>query len=224
MESQIDRMKDYQIEFIKFALSYKALCFGDFTLKSGRQSPYFFNTGLFNDGIGLARLGEFYAAAIMASGLEFDMIFGPAYKGIPLGSAISIALANNHKINVPYCFNRKEEKDHGEGGATLGSDLNGRVLIVDDVISAGTSVKLSVDLIKQAGAHPAAVAIALDRQERGDKSLSATRQVEQDYHLKVISIINLDDLIQFLQCETDISPHLENIRRYRERYAVEVKV
>jgi len=217
-------MKDYQLEFIKFALAYKVLCFGDFTLKSGRQSPYFFNSGQFNDGIGLARLGEFYTAAIMASRLEFDMIFGPAYKGIPLGSSVSIALANTHQINVPYCFNRKEEKDHGEGGATLGAELNGRVLIVDDVISAGTSVKQSVGLIKQAGAQPVAVAIALDRQERGDNRLSATQQVEQDYHLKVISIINLDDLIQFLQSEPDMSPHLENIRRYRKEYGVEVKV
>ncbi|MDX1519467.1 MAG: orotate phosphoribosyltransferase [Gammaproteobacteria bacterium] len=217
-------MKEYQFEFIRFALEYEVLCFGEFTLKSGRKSPYFFNSGLFNDGHGLARLGEFYATAITGSGLEFDMIFGPAYKGIPLGTAIGIALAKQHDKNVPVCFNRKEEKDHGEGGNTLGADLGGRVLIVDDVISAGTSVNLSVDLITRAGAEPVAVAIALDRQERGSNELSATQQVEQDHGLKVISIINLDDLVQYLETVKGLEQHLDNIRRYREEYGVADRV
>ena len=213
-------MQDYQFEFIKFALDYKVLCFGDFTLKSGRQSPYFFNSGLFNDGASLAKLGEFYAQAIMAANPVFDMIFGPAYKGIPLGSAIAIALANQHQVNVPYCFNRKEIKDHGEGGVTLGAELKGRVLIVDDVISAGTSVNLSVDLIRRAGAQPVAVAIALDRQERGNDSLSAVQQVEQDHKLQVINIITLDDLINYLKARADMTRHLDNIRIYRDKFGV----
>lgn len=215
-------MQDYQHDFIRFALECKVLCFGEFTLKSGRQSPYFFNSGLFNDGRSLSRLGQYYAAAIINSGIQFDMIFGPAYKGIPLGSAISIALSNEHDRNVPYCFNRKEAKDHGEGGVLLGADLNGDILIVDDVISAGTSVNLSVDLIRQAGANPAAVAIALDRQERGSNHLSATQQVEQDHGLKVISIINLDNLVDYLQAESGLDEHLDRIRRYRDEYGVRV--
>ncbi len=217
-------MQDYQTEFIRFALEHKVLCFGDFTLKSGRKSPYFFNSGLFNDGDSLGRLGEFYADAIMASGIEFDMIFGPAYKGIPLGSSITIALANRHGINVPYSFNRKEAKDHGEGGIFLGAEPQGRVLIVDDVISAGTSVNLSVDLIRQAGAGAVAVAIALDRQERGNNRLSATQQVEQDHHLKVINIINLDALVQFLETGQDNVMYLEKIRAYRQEYGTSAAV
>lgn len=218
-------MQDYRREFIEFALHHGVLCFGEFTLKSGRQSPYFFNSGLFNDGNSLARLGEFYAAAIVDSELGFDMIFGPAYKGIPLGTTVSVALANHHDINVPVCFNRKEAKDHGEGGMTLGAPLDGRVLIVDDVISAGTSVNLSVDIIRSAGATPVAVAIALDRQERGTSNgLSATQQVEQDHRLKVISIISLDDLVNYLGCDASMSRHLANIRRYRENYGVATPV
>ena len=214
-------MQDYRQEFIEFALHHEVLCFGEFTLKSGRRSPYFFNSGLFNDGVSLARLGEFYAEAIVASGLEFDMIFGPAYKGIPLGTTVAVALASRHDINVPVCFNRKEAKDHGEGGVTLGAPLDGRVLIVDDVISAGTSVNLSVDIIRTAGATPVAVAIALDRQERGNTNdLSATQQVEQDHGLEVISIISLDDLADYLENDVAMSEHLGNIRRYRQNYGV----
>ncbi len=211
-------MQDYKTEFIRFAMKQNVLCFGDFKLKSGRQSPYFFNSGLFNDGASLSRLGQFYAAAIIESGIQFDMLFGPAYKGIPLGSAISIALANDHDRNVPYCFNRKEVKDHGEGGVLLGADLHGRILIVDDVISAGTSVNLSVDLIRENNAEPVAVAIALDRQERGQNHLSATQQVEQDHHLKVINIIGLEDLVEFLQNEPDSRENLDKIQQYREQY------
>ncbi|MCG8325250.1 MAG: orotate phosphoribosyltransferase [Thiotrichales bacterium] len=213
-------MEKYQSDFIRFAIDNKVLCFGDFTLKSGRQSPYFFNSGLFNDGASLARLGEYYAQAIIASGVEFDMVFGPAYKGIPLGSALAIALANRHNRNVPYSFNRKEAKDHGEGGITLGAELRGRVLIVDDVISAGTSVNLSVTLIRECGAEPVAVAIALDRQERGDGPVSATRQVEQQHGLKVINIISLENLIEYLVAVEDQQQQLEKIENYRKKYGI----
>ena len=211
-------MHDYQIEFIKFAIDYKVLCFGDFTLKSGRKSPYFFNSGLFNDGYSLAKLGYFYASALEHSDVDFDMIFGPAYKGIPLGSALSIAMSQEQKRNLPYCFNRKELKDHGEGGMTLGAELKGNVLIVDDVISAGTSVKLSVDIISSAGANPVGVAIALDRQERGQGSLSAVQEVEQKHNLKVVSIINLDDLLAYLEMLPDMSEQLDKISLYRQEY------
>ncbi len=211
-------MHDYQNEFIKFAIDYKVLHFGEFTLKSGRQSPYFFNSGLFNDGYSLAKLGRFYARALQQSGLDFDMIFGPAYKGIPLGSALSIAMSEEQNINVPYCFNRKEIKDHGEGGITLGAELSGNVLIIDDVISAGTSVNLSVDIIRSSGANPVAVAIALDRQEKGQGSLSAVQEVEQRHNIKVVSIINLDNLISYLETLKDMSEQLEKIYLYRQEY------
>lgn len=213
-------MHDYKNEFIKFALDYKVLRFGEFTLKSGRLSPYFFNSGLFNDGYSLSRLGQFYAMALQQSNLEFDMIFGPAYKGIPLGSALSIALSEKQNRNLPYCFNRKELKDHGEGGMTLGAELKGNVLIIDDVISAGTSVNLSVDIIRAAEANPVAVSIALDRQERGQGNLSAVQEVEQRHGLKVISIINLDDLIAYLQTIPDMSEHLDKISQYRQEYGI----
>lgn len=213
-------MQEYQYEFIEFALQHKVLCFGEFILKSGRKSPYFFNSGLFNDGHSLAELGRYYAKAIEHSGLAYDMIFGPAYKGIPLGSAISIALANDHNKNLPYCFNRKEVKDHGEGGMTLGAELKDKVLIVDDVISAGTSVNLSVDIIRTAGATPTGVAIALDRQEVGSGTLSAVQQVEQDHGLQVINIINLDNLVTFLVEEDGASEYLQAIQQYRDEFGV----
>lgn len=213
-------METYQREFIQFAISNQVLCFGDYTLKSGRKSPYFFNSGLFNDGASLARLGHFYASAIQSSGLEYDMLFGPAYKGIPLASAVAIALADTFDRNVPFCFNRKEIKDHGEGGAVFGAALAGNILIIDDVISAGTSVNLSVDLIRQAGANPAGVAVALDRQERGAGNLSAVQEVEQRHHLRAISIITLEHLIEYLENIPAMAGNLDKIRRYREDYGV----
>ena len=213
-------MKTYQREFIQFAISNKVLCFGDFTLKSGRQSPYFFNSGLFNDGAGLARLGHFYASAIQSSGLSYDMLFGPAYKGIPLASAVSISLAETFNRNVPFCFNRKEIKDHGEGGVTFGAPLKGKVLIIDDVISAGTSVNLSVELINKAGARPAGVAVALDRQERGSGELSAVQEAEQHHHLQVISIITLNNMIEYLENVPEMAESLDKILKYRKDYGV----
>ncbi len=216
-----DPSNNYRQEFLEFALERQALCFGEFTLKSGRQSPYFFNSGLFNSGAALARLGAFYARAIIASGVEFDMLFGPAYKGIPLASAVAIALADQHDRDVPYCFNRKEAKDHGEGGILLGAPLAGRVLIIDDVISAGTSVNLSVELIREAGATPAAVAISLDRQEKGSGEHSAVQEVEQRHGLQVISIAALSDLVGFLEQRPDYTDRLAAIAAYRQRHGID---
>uniref|UniRef100_UPI003D2D6D37 orotate phosphoribosyltransferase n=1 Tax=Methylophaga lonarensis TaxID=999151 RepID=UPI003D2D6D37 len=191
-------MKAYQQQFIDFALSTGVLRFGQFTLKSGRISPYFFNSGLFNSGASLARLGRFYAQTIVESGIAFDVLFGPAYKGIPLASTTAVALADHHQRDVPYVFNRKEAKDHGEGGQLVGAPLNGKVLIIDDVISAGTSVRESVEIIRAAGAEPAGVVIALDRQERGKGQMSAIQEVEQQHGIPVISIISLNDLLSYL--------------------------
>ncbi len=213
-------MEKYQLEFIEFAISRNVLCFGDFILKSGRKSPYFFNSGLFNDGNSLAQLGHYYASAIHASGLPCDMLFGPAYKGIPLASATAIALANSFNLNLPFCFNRKEIKDHGEGGDVFGAPLNGNVMIVDDVISAGTSVNISVDIIKRAGAIPAGVAVAMDRQERGTGPLSAVQEVEQRHKIRVVSIITLDNMITYLETIPAMQIHLGNIRQYRKEYGV----
>ncbi len=214
-------MKPYQREFIEFAISKNVLCFGNFTLKSGRQSPYFFNSGLFNDGDSLSRLGDYYANTIIASGIEFDMLFGPAYKGIPLASAAAVSLSNSHHRNVPYCFNRKEVKDHGEGGALFGADLTGNIMIVDDVISAGTSVNLSVEIIRKCGAKPAGVVVAMDRMEKGSGNLSAIQEVEQHHQIRVISIINLDNLIDYLDSRKDMEEHLNNIRQYRNQYGAD---
>ncbi|MCH8078695.1 MAG: orotate phosphoribosyltransferase [Proteobacteria bacterium] len=211
-------MQKYQLEFIEFAIAHKVLCFGDFTLKSGRQSPYFFNSGLFSDGKSLSRLGRYYASAIQAASVRYDMLFGPAYKGIPLASTVAMALAEDHDINVPYCFNRKEAKDHGEGGTTFGAPLHGETLIIDDVISAGTSVNLSVEIIKQAGATTAGVAIALDRQEKGEGELSAVQEVEQRHQIIVISIITLENMIEYLEKIPSMSENLGRIRQYRESY------
>lgn len=213
-------MQKYQLEFIEFAIEHKVLCFGEFTLKSGRLSPYFFNSGLFNDGHSLARLGRFYASAIEAANIDYDMLFGPAYKGIPLASAVAIALADDQNINKPFCFNRKEAKDHGEGGITFGAPLTGKIMIIDDVISAGTSVNLSVDIIKQAGATATGVAIALDRQERGESKLSAVQEVEQRHKIDVISIITLENMIEYLEKTPSMSENLDKIRKYRETYGV----
>ncbi|MFB3100762.1 MAG: orotate phosphoribosyltransferase [Gammaproteobacteria bacterium] len=213
-------MQKFQLEFIEFAIEHNVLCFGEFTLKSGRLSPYFFNSGLFNDGKSLSRLGRFYANAMQAADIEYDMLFGPAYKGIPLASAVAMALADDHDINLPYCFNRKEAKHHGEGGTTFGAPLIGKILIIDDVISAGASVNLSVEIIKQAGATIAGVAIALDRQERGEGELSAVQEVEQRHQIKVISIITLENMIEYLEKMPGMSENLDKIRRYRESYGV----
>lgn len=215
-------MQDYQREFIDFAIRIGVLRFGSFTLKSGRQSPYFFNSGLFNSGASLAQLGRYYARAIEASGIEFDMLFGPAYKGIPLAAAVAIALADHHGRDLPYAFNRKEAKDHGEGGTTVGAPLSGRVLIVDDVISAGTSVRESVALIEAAGARPAAVAIALDRQEKGQGTQSAIQEVEQQFGLRVLSIVGLADVLAYLRDHEDLQQHMEAIAAYRSRYGIDV--
>ena len=211
-------MQKYQLEFIEFAIQHKVLCFGEYTLKSGRLSPYFFNSGLFNDGKSLSRLGRFYASAIQAANIEYDMLFGPAYKGIPLASAVAMSLADIHNINVPYCFNRKEVKDHGEGGSTFGASLKGKTLIIDDVISAGTSVNLSVEIINQAGATTAGVAIALDRQERGEGELSAVQELEQRHQIKVISIVTLENMIEYLEKTPAMAENLDKIRQYRESY------
>lgn len=211
-------MQKYQLEFIEFAIERKVLCFGEYTLKSGRQSPYFFNSGLFNDGRSLSRLGRFYASAIQEANIEYDMLFGPAYKGIPLASAVAMSLADDHDINMPYCFNRKEAKDHGEGGTTFGAPLNDKIMIIDDVISAGTSVNLSVEIIKQAGATAAGVAIALDRQEKGEANLSAVQEVEQRHQIKVISIVTLENMIEYLEKTPSMVENLNKIRIYRESY------
>ena len=212
-------MKDYQREFLDFAIACEALRFGQFTLKSGRVSPYFFNTGLFDTGGKLAQLARFYARAIVDSGLAFDVLYGPAYKGIPLATATAVQLAEHFGRDLPYAFNRKEPKKHGEGGVIVGHALAGRVLIIDDVISAGTSVRESVDIIRQAGAAPAGVAIAVDRQERGTSEFSAVQEVEQKFGLRVVSIANLETLLHYLQAKGDGSRgHFEAISAYRRQY------
>jgi len=211
-------MQDYQHDFIKFAIDKSVLRFGEFTLKSGRISPYFFNSGLFDSGGSLAKLGRFYASALIASQIDFDMLFGPAYKGIPLASTCSIALADEHGRDLPYSFNRKEAKDHGEGGTIVGSALKDKVMIIDDVISAGTSVRESIDLINQANATPAGVIIALDRQELGKGDVSAIAEIEKNYELPVASIIKLEHLISFLQANAGFTQYYDKIQAYRDRY------
>ncbi len=213
-------MKDYQREFIEFALEKQVLKFGEFTLKSGRKSPYFFNAGLFNTGRDLARLGRFYAAALADSGIEFDVLFGPAYKGIPIATTTAVALADHHNIDTPYCFNRKEKKDHGEGGSLVGAELKGRIMLVDDVITAGTAIRESMEIIAAAGAELSGVLIALDRQEKGKAQLSAIQEVERDFGTKVVSIVTLADLICFLQEHADMAQYLDSVQAYRDQYGV----
>lgn len=213
-------LKPYQREFIDFVIRAEVLRFGQFVLKSGRSSPYFFNTGLFNSGTRIASLGRFYAQALIDSGIEFDMIFGPAYKGIPLAVATVAALAEHHARDIPYAFNRKEAKDHGEGGSIVGAELSGRVLIIDDVISSGLSVNESVSLIKRTGAQPAGVLIAMDRQERGRGERSAVQEIREQQGFPVTSIITLSDLAVFLSERDEQRTTLEAIRHYRQQYGV----
>ena len=213
-------MENYKQQFIEFALARQVLKFGEFTLKSGRVSPYFFNAGLFNQGADLARLGEFYAAALQDAGLQYDMIFGPAYKGIPIATAVSIALFNRFDINKPVCFNRKETKDHGEGGNLIGSPLCGKVLLVDDVITAGTAIRESMQIIQANEAQLSAVLIALNRQERGNGELSAIQEVERDYQCDVLSIIDFSDLMAFIETQPEYQQYLPAMRAYREQYGI----
>ena len=205
--------------FIEFAIEKKVLQFGEFITKAGRNSPYFFNLGAFNDGKSLKLLGEFYANKIIDTKIEFDLIFGPAYKGIPLVSAISIALSNKN-INMPYSFNRKETKNHGEGGAIIGSAIKGQVLIIDDVISAGTSINESYNIIHNNGAQIAGVVVAIDRQEKGEDTLSATQEITKKYSIPVFSLINLEDIIHYLETKNDFNNKLELIKNYQKSYGI----
>ena len=213
-------MRAYQQQFIELAVEVGVLKFGQFKLKSGRISPYFFNSGLFNTGYSAAKLGRSYAAAVDAAGISYDMLFGPAYKGIPLVSLAAAALAEHYGVDAPFCFNRKEIKDHGEGGAIVGAPVQGRVLILDDVITAGTAIRETITLLQQAGGTPAGVVLALDRQERGTGELSATQEVEKNYGIPVTSIIRLDDLVEHLEGSSEHSQFLPLIQDYRQRYGV----
>ncbi|WP_456697865.1 orotate phosphoribosyltransferase [Aeromicrobium sp. P5_D10] len=213
-------MHDYQREFIELALDHDVLRFGDFTLKSGRTSPYFFNAGLFNTGARLAGLGRFYADAIVASEVAFDVLMGPAYKGIPIASAAAVQLSELHGRDVPWCFNRKEAKDHGEGGLIVGSPLAGRVLVVDDVITAGTAIREVMEILTANNAVCAGVVVAVDRQERGQGELSAIQEVERDFGVPVISIITLDQIIEYVEESGSYAEHLAAVRGYREEFGV----
>ena len=217
-------MKDYQREFIEFALTKQVLRFGEFTLKSGRTSPYFFNAGLFNTGRDLARLGRFYAQALADSTIEFDLLFGPAYKGIPIATTTAVALADHHDTDMPYCFNRKEAKTHGEGGSLVGSPLEGKIMLVDDVITAGTAIRESMEIIKAHGAELSGVLIALDRQEKGQGELSAIQEVERDFATQVIAIVTLADVVTYLEEKISSQPELAislaSINKYRESYGI----
>lgn len=211
-------MKDYQRQFLEFALARQVLRFGEFTLKSGRKSPYFFNAGLFSSGAALAAIGRSYAQAVVDSGIKFDMLFGPAYKGIPLATVAAAALSEHQGIDVPYCFNRKEAKDHGEGGNLVGAPLKGRVLIVDDVITAGTAVREAVSIIRAGGATPVGLVIALDRQERGQGALSAVKEVEQEHGMQVAAIVRLAELRDWVASQAQLQPALAAIDAYRAEY------
>ncbi|MBA6263522.1 MAG: orotate phosphoribosyltransferase [Colwellia sp.] len=217
-------MKNYQREFIEFALAKQVLRFGEFTLKSGRTSPYFFNAGLFNTGRDLARLGRFYAQALADSNIAFDLLFGPAYKGIPIATTTAVALADHHDMDVPYCFNRKEAKTHGEGGSLVGSPLQGKIMLVDDVITAGTAIRESMEIIKAHGAELSGVLIALDRQEKGQGELSAIQEVERDFGTQVIAIVTLADVVTYLEeniaSQPELVTSLASINQYRESYGI----
>lgn len=213
-------MKAFQREFIEFAIERGVLKFGEFTLKSGRKSPYFFNAGLFNKGRDLARLGRYYAAALTDAGIAFDVLFGPAYKGIPIATTTAVALADHHDIDTPYCFNRKEAKSHGEGGNLVGSPLHGKVMLVDDVITAGTAIRESMTLIEQNDATLAGVLIALDRQERGQGELSAIQEVERDFSTQVVAIVSLADVVTYLKEQGGFDESIAAINAYRESYGI----
>ncbi|SNY36105.1 orotate phosphoribosyltransferase [Pseudomonas sp. LAMO17WK12:I6] len=214
-------MQAYQRDFIRFAIDRGVLRFGEFTLKSGRTSPYFFNAGLFNSGSVLAQLGRFYAAAIAESGIPFDVLFGPAYKGIPLAATTAVALAEHHDRDLPWCFNRKEAKAHGEGGSLVGAPLTGDVLIIDDVITAGTAIREVMQIIaSQDGAKAAGVLIALNRQERGNGELSAIQEVERDFGIPVISIVSLNQVLEFLADDPQLKQHLPAVEAYRAQFGV----
>lgn len=213
-------MKAYQKEFIEFAIERGVLKFGEFTLKSGRTSPYFFNAGLFNKGSDLARLGRFYAEALVDSGIDFDVLFGPAYKGIPIATATAVALYDQHNQDTPYCFNRKEKKDHGEGGNLVGSALEGKVMLVDDVITAGTAIREAMEIVQANGAELSGVLIALDRQEKGKGELSAIQEVERDFNAQVVSIVSLNDVINFLKDDDTFNEYLPKVESYRAEFGV----
>ena len=225
-------MKDYQREFIEFAIEKQVLRFGEFTLKSGRVSPYFFNAGMFKTGGDLARLGRFYAASLMDAKIDFDLIFGPAYKGIPIATTTTVALYDHHNLDVPYCFNRKEAKTHGEGGSLVGADLEGKIMLVDDVITAGTAIRESMEIIKAHGAQLSGVLIALDRQEKGQGELSAIQEVERDFGTQVASIVTLGDVVTFLEEKleekvaaqgadsSELAENLASIKKYRLNYGI----
>ncbi|MCG4452702.1 orotate phosphoribosyltransferase [Pseudomonas sp. SA3-5] len=213
-------MQAYQRDFIRFAIERGVLRFGQFTLKSGRTSPYFFNAGLFDSGLALARLGRFYAAAVVDSGIAFDVLFGPAYKGIPLAATTAVALAEHHQRDVPWCFNRKEAKDHGEGGTLVGAPLAGKVLIVDDVITAGTAIREVMQIIQAQGAQAAGVLIALNRQERGQGELSAIQEVERDFGMPVVSIVSLELVLEYLADDAELKQYLPAVQAYRAEYGI----
>lgn len=213
-------MQQYQRDFIQLAINHEVLCFGEFTLKSGRISPYFFNAGKFQSGAALAALGRFYADALESAKIEYDVVFGPAYKGIPLAATTAVALADHHGKDMPYAFNRKEAKAHGEGGSLVGAPLVGKILIVDDVITAGTAVREVMSIINAEGAAPAAVLIGLNRQEKGQAELSAIQEVERDYAIPVVSIVCLDDIIEFLEEQGEQQNVVAKIRDYRTQYGV----
>lgn len=213
-------MHTYQRDFIRFAIERGVLRFGEFTLKSGRVSPYFFNAGLFNSGSALAQLGRFYAATVVESGVAFDVLFGPAYKGIPLAAATAVALAEHHQLDMPWCFNRKEAKAHGEGGSLVGAPLQGRVLIVDDVITAGTAIREVMQIIQAQGAQAAGVLIALNREERGQGALSAIQEVERDFSMPVISIVSLAQVLEYLADDVGLKQHLPAVEAYRAQYGI----
>lgn len=213
-------MQAYQRDFIRFAIERGVLRFGRFTLKSGRISPYFFNAGLFDSGLALAQLGRFYAAAVVESGIDFDVLFGPAYKGIALAATTAVALAEHHQRDMPWCFNRKEAKDHGEGGTLVGAPLAGRVLIIDDVITAGTAIREVMQIIKAQGAQAAGVLIALNRQERGKGQLSAIQEVERDYAMPVVSIVSLEQVLEYLAEDAELKQYLPAVQAYRAEYGI----
>ena len=215
-------MKTYKRNFLELAMKLGVLKFGEFTLKSGRKSPYFFNAGLFNTGQSIADLGQYYANAIVDSGIEFDMIFGPAYKGIPLATISAAALAEHHQINKPFSYNRKESKQHGEGGIIVGAPLNGKVLIIDDVITAGTAVKEAFNLIENSNAKIAGLIISLDRQEIGVSGKSAIQELKDNLNIPVVSIAKLDDLIELIKISDDLKVHLSSIIKYQEQFGITV--